>query len=71
MSAEVDYIQLDLFQYFDEKGHILAQVRLLKSQQENVRKGLFKRYNDLSKEFMKVLSDLEEMKLEIAKLKEV
>lgn len=69
MQAQVEYIQLDLFEDFDEKGHILAQVRLLKSQQENVRKGLFKRYNDLSKEFMKVLSEVEKMKMEIDKLK--
>lgn len=68
MAAE--YIQLDLFEGFDEKGHILAQVRLLKSQQDNLRKGLFGRYNDLSKEFMKVLGELEQMKLEVMKLKQ-
>lgn len=63
------FIQLDLFNKYTEEELLREEIRLLKNQIGNVRKGLFARHNQLAKEFMRLREELEVIKFEMDKLK--
>jgi septation ring formation regulator EzrA len=67
MSA--DYIQLDLFQDTDDLAACNARIQSLEEKQENLRRGIFKRHDALSKAYLSLLGDIESLKVEISAIK--
>jgi len=64
-------LQLDLFYEIDETEALKLQVAELKLAQDNLRKGLFKRHQELASAYLTLVHDIEAMKVEIDKLKNI
>lgn len=62
-------LQLDLFYEIDEIEALRIQVTELKHAQDNLRKGLFKRHQELASAYLTLVHDIETMKVEIDKIK--
>jgi hypothetical protein len=56
MSFEYQY---DLFEEYDELSAVKSSIESLKKTQENVRRGIFARHNDLSKLYLVLKKDYE------------
>lgn len=66
MQAE---IQFELFESNDEMSILRKEMIDLRVSQNNLRKGLFSRHNDLAKMYMRQQCELEKLKLKVEELK--
>lgn len=55
-------VQLDLFEENDELSLMKKEIRGLLERQENVRKGLFARHNDLMKLYIKQQEEIDKLR---------
>ena len=55
-------VQLDLFQEFSEVEILKQELEDVKKRNENVRKGIFARHNELCKLYMALKEELETLK---------
>ena len=61
-------IQLDLFTEETPVSFINQRIRLLAAKVDNLRKGLFARFNELAKKYVELTMKCESMQLEISQL---
>lgn len=52
-------IQLDMFEEYDELQSLRMQLKAIKESNDKVRRGMFVRYNELSRMYMEVVNRLE------------
>ena len=63
-------IQLDLFrQDMSLEEELREELKRLEVAQNNLRKGIFARHGDLSKQFMYLMAEIELLKLQILEMK--
>lgn len=62
-------IQLDFFQEYDEFAVMKVELHKMRSAQDNLRRGLFARHGDLVKHTLALYDEIEQLRIEIAKLK--
>jgi len=56
-------VQLDLFEEYDEVSLLKKEISALEETMHNVRKGLFKRHNELVKEIIKLTEEIDRMRI--------
>jgi hypothetical protein len=61
-------IQYELFETNDDISLLQKEMSELRVSQNNLRKGLFARHNDLSKLYMRQQDELEKLKLKLSEL---
>lgn len=62
-------IQLDLFQEYDEFAIMKLELHKMRAAQDNLRRGLFARHGDMAKQVLALYDEIEQLRMEIAKLK--
>lgn len=56
--------------FLDDNTQILIELDTMKKKQENMRRGLFKRFDELKNEIRRIQSELDEVKLNAGMKKE-
>jgi len=64
-------IQYDLFEPNDELSLTKKEIALIKEQQNNLRKGLFVRHNELMKLYLKQQEEIDELKAKLTHKAEI
>lgn len=62
-------LQYDLFEEMESVNVLANQVRDVRTELGNTRRGLFARHNEMARKLVEVLLELEMLKLELAKVK--